>query len=502
LSWALAVLKLYSTRSEASPLEVGLFVFLCIIGAVGISLSVRHFYGVRLEEKPGARTFDFDETIRNAILETSPDSFSIISVTGRILFCNRESANMLGYNNPDELSGRNALSVFRKMEYARAVNLLEQILRGERIRDAGFVIHRKDNSHFHAEVSASLIKNKQGSPIAILASLRDVTERKWVEAQIRESETLYRIVADNTYEWEFWQAPSGRYLYISPSCKRISGHDDVEFISNASLFMDIIHPQDLERYKTHQKRVIEEKAAGEIEFRILHADGHELWINYICHPVFDKSGVYLGIRGSNRDITIRKQAEMELLLANEKLRSHLTEIEDLHVILREQALHDPLTGLYNRRYMEDALRKEHGRAAREGYPIGVALLDMDELKTINDTYGHALGDKALIILSEKLRELTRFEDIICRYGGDEFLVILYNTSLENAFKRVEEWRRVVEETPLPFNDQTLQITFTAGVAAYPMHGKDLEEVLHVADDALYHAKNSGRNFVKAADHSP
>ena len=117
-----------------------------------------------------------------------------------------------------------------------------------------------------------------------------------------------------------------------------------EFIKNPSLIFNIIHPDDQIKFETHTHESKTNKTPGEVEFRIIRADGRELWISHICQPVFDESGLFIGTRGSNRDITERKHAEGELQLANEKLRLQLAEIEDLQVILRKQALHDPLTG--------------------------------------------------------------------------------------------------------------------------------------------------------------
>jgi len=356
---------------------------------------------------------------------------------------------------------------------------------------------KKDGTQFLAELSASLIKNDAGIPTAFMATVRDVTERRWVDEQIRESEARYRIVADNTFDWEFWQAPSDRFIYTSPSCKRITGWDAIEFIKNPSLMIDIIHPEDRQQFVNHTNKLKENKTAGEIEFRIIRTDRKELWISQICQPVFDGDGKYIGIRGSNRDITERKNVENDLQLANDKLRLQLSEIEELQIILREQALRDPLTGLYNRRYMEEGLRMELSRAGREDYQVTIALLDMDNLKNFNDTFGHAIGDKALILLSEKLVELTRTDDIICRYGGDEFLIILHKTNLQDGFKRVEQWRKTMEDIRIPHEQAELQITFTAGIATYPLHGKTLEEIIKAADDALYEAKKKGRNIVMA-----
>lgn len=492
---ALSGQALYWGKITWSEFKSWALLFLAVIGITGIFISIRYFNKNKLTGTLNKKSSYLSEAVYRAILETSPDAFSLTDLAGRFLYCNKQTAIMHGYDNPHELIGKRAFSLFPLREVIRAAKHIQLTRQGGMIKNVEFVLLKKDGSQFHAELSAALIKNDMGIPIAYMAIVRDITERKWVDEQIRESESRYRIVADNTFDWEFWQAPNDRFMYISPSCKRITGYDAIEFIAEPDLFMDIVHPDDRPQFTVHRAETNMNKKSGEIDFRIQRADGQERWINHICQPVFDNNGMFIGTRGSNRDITEHKHAEDSLQFANEQLRLQLAEIEDLHIVLQEQALRDPLTHLYNRRYMEDALKKELARAIRDGYQISITLLDMDNLKTVNDTYGHAIGDKALVLLSDQLKELTRIDDIVCRYGGDEFLVILHNTPLESAFKRVEQWRKVMEEIRIQSEDQELQITFTAGIATYPLHGQTLEEVIKTADDALYLAKSKGRNYV-------
>jgi diguanylate cyclase (GGDEF)-like protein/PAS domain S-box-containing protein len=498
---SLALTGLFLFRESIFLVSFGRIIFLGILLALGaISVpSIQFIINNRLPEIKNNNNLSgqLGEMIQRAILETSPDSFVVADLRGKLIFCSQQTATLHGYDGPEELIGKSAFRLFPLKEIIGAAKYMQLTRQGELIKNAEFTLLKKDGTKFLAELSASLIKNEHGMPTAVMATVRDITERRWVEEQIRESEARYRIVADNTFDWEFWQAPNDRFIYTSPSCKRITGWDAIEFIKQPNLVIDIIHPDDKAGFETHTHEAKENKTPGEIEFRIIRADGQERWISHICQPVFDDGGLYIGTRGSNRDITERKQAEDNLQLANEKLRLQLSEIEALQIILRKQALHDPLTGLYNRRYMEDGLRKELARAAREDYEISIALLDMDNLKVFNDNFGHAIGDKALVLLSEKLRELTRTDDIICRYGGDEFLIVLHKTNLEYGFKRVEQWRKTMEENRIPHQDKELHITFTAGVATYPVHGKTLEEIIKAADDALYAAKRKGRNIVMA-----
>lgn len=136
--------------------------------------------------------------------------------------------------------------------------------------------------------------------------------RERANAALRESENRYRIVADNTYDWEFWISPDEQFLYNSPSCLRITGYMADEFLRDPGLLYRIIHPEDRHPFLLHEQRVMEKKTAGGIEFRILHADGSLRYIGHVCQPVYDEQERYLGKRGSNRDITERKRAEEEL----------------------------------------------------------------------------------------------------------------------------------------------------------------------------------------------
>ncbi len=166
--------------------------------------------------------------------------------------------------------------------------------------------------------------------------------------------------------------------------------------------------------------------------------------------------------------------------------------------LNLQAMRDPLTGLYNRRPLEEALHREILRARRTGSLVGVMVIDIDNFKRVNDTLGHAAGDDALRGFAAELSHCVREEDVACRAGGEEFVVILPGAGEEVLRQRAEVVRRRIEQARISAGGATLQLTVSIGLAAFPAHGETGALLLRAADSALYKAKAEGRNRVIAS----
>lgn len=183
---------------------------------------------------------------------------------------------------------------------------------------------------------------------------------------------------------------------------------------------------------------------------------------------------------------------------NEVLSQNLAEIRGLQQRLQEQALRDPVTGLYNRRYLDECLLRELARARREGYPISLALIDLDHFKRINDTHGHQAGDKVLQTLADLLKAGAREGDIACRFGGEEFVVLMPRLAQVHAEARMEQWRLAFAHARTAHGALAIEATMSIGLAIYPQHGSSAEELLDCADQALYRAKSEGRNRLVVA----
>jgi len=313
-----------------------------------------------------------------------------------------------------------------------------------------------------------------GVTYAVLV-VRDVSERINAEQALKASEERYRLVADYNYDWEMWIGPDGRMLYVSPSSERISGYPRQVFMNDPAFFEQLVHRDDLKAWK----RLMQEGAGTEAEhfdFRLFNREGRMVWVSQVTQQVTGDKGESMGLRVSLRDITARKIMEKQL---------------------EYQALHDPLTGLANRTLCLDRIRQAMGRAERRSnYRFGVAFVDMDRFKVVNDSLGHSAGDKLLMEFSHRLLQSVRNLDTVSRFGGDEFVILF--EELSGAGEALRIIRRVQEEVRKPFhiNGHEIQSTASFGLVLSPMEFKEPEMLLQNANIAMHKAKESGRNRIK------
>ena len=204
-------------------------------------------------------------------------------------------------------------------------------------------------------------------------------------------------------------------------------------------------------------------------------------------PVYDSGKESL--RELRQRLAVSVAAHVALSLASLQLRE----------TLRQQSIRDPLTGLFNRRFLEEAFERELQLAGRKKQSVAVLFLDLDHFKRFNDTFGHDAGDLALQSLADVFRKFFRTSDICCRYGGEEFAIILPESTSRDAATRADALRSEVKNLRLHYKKQPLgQFTVSVGVAAFPEHGATSEELLKIADQCLYESKAGGRDVVTVA----
>lgn len=196
-----------------------------------------------------------------------------------------------------------------------------------------------------------------------------------------------------------------------------------------------------------------------------------------------------------QDLSPHMRVEAQLADAHAQMRAQSLEIKSLHKALEHQAIRDSLTQLLNRRFLEETLPKAVARANRNRSPISILILDVDELKHVNDIYGYEAGDQVLQNLAKVLLKGTRKEDVAVRLGGDEFLILIPEAGLEVGMKCAEKIREGVEKMDTEVQGRRIGITVSIGVAEYPSSSEEIRDVMRKADQALYRAKYKGRNQV-------
>jgi diguanylate cyclase (GGDEF)-like protein/PAS domain S-box-containing protein len=374
---------------------------------------------------------------------------------------------------------------------------------------------------FWANVTAALVRNEAGEPQFVLALLENISERKQAEAELRETNERLSIwvqqleqrtreiglLSDMGDLLRACRSPEEACQVIVPIAAKLFPDsmgmvsvivDGAGPIVEPAARWGGVHVQDafgvsdcwaLRRGRAH---VVTNREEGPMCRHLANLEGR----GAMCVPIM-AHGELLGVLSvlvrEGSDLTDPRQRlvttvseHVSLALANLRLEESL----------RSQSIRDPLTGLFNRRYMEESLEREMRRAIRNRASVGIIMLDLDHFKSINDTHGHDGGDAMLRAVGAVLQRSIRAEDIACRYGGEEFTLILPDASLHEAAQRADYIRQAVKQLVVAHRRQNLPtITMSAGVATYPDHGPTADAVLRAADTALYQAKARGRDLV-------
>lgn len=266
---------------------------------------------------------------------------------------------------------------------------------------------------------------------------------------------------------------------------------------------ETVAPAECWALRRGQRHFVDAAAAQLICPHVAHPTGDSVCIPTAAHG--DTSGMVhltdhrLSDRRSERWLTEARQRlgvamgeQTALALGNLELRE----------TLRTQALRDPLTGLYNRRFVDDWISREISRADQTGAPLGVVMADIDRFKQFNDTYGHEAGDRLLRAVADTISRGLRQGDVPCRYGGEEFLLLMPAVTAQSLAARTEQLRLAVADTRIEHQGVPLPgVTLSAGIALYPLHGAQATDVLQAADRALYTAKRTGRDRIVVATRS-
>jgi diguanylate cyclase (GGDEF)-like protein/PAS domain S-box-containing protein len=340
------------------------------------------------------------------------------------------------------------------------------------------------------DLSVSPVYDDAGQIAYLLGIMVDITERKHAEESLREREQFIQNVATTIPGILYvYDLTLHRNVYSNRQMWEVLGYTSEEFQAlGSNALPSLLHPDDVPQVLHHLMRH-EEAEDGKVlyhEYRVQHRDGEWRWL-HSREVVFlrNDEGQPRQVLGIAQDITERKRLEEQLREANTRLH--------------EQATRDPLTGLHNRRYLDETLPRELQRAERHHQPIGVIMLDIDHFKHFNDTYGHDAGDTLLRAVGSFLQRNTRGEDIACRYGGEEFTLVLPGAALADTRQRADKLCTGIQKLVVEYHGSLLDtVTASFGVAVFPDHATTADDLVRAADRALYQAKQGGRNGVYIA----
>jgi len=298
-----------------------------------------------------------------------------------------------------------------------------------------------------------------------------------IQARVNEleaSEWRFRTIADYTYSWESWFGTEGELKWVNPAVQRMTGYTPEECMTMPDYPLTLVHEDDRDLIQHMLQQAGGGHSGQDLEFRVQSRNNSIVWVSTSWQPVHDDSGNSLGFRVSTRDITLQHYANEELAY---------------------QAIHDPLTGLHNRRAFERQLEKELESARQDGNPVVVLYLDLDQFKVVNDTCGHIVGDQLLINLAKVLQN-KHSNCFLARLGGDEFGILLRDCDEKEAVERANALINEIHAYPFTHGGQTFRVGASVGVVR-AAHGLDnFTSLLVAADTACYAAKEHGRNRVE------
>lgn len=414
-----------------------------------------------------------------ALIDATPGAAMLLDRDGAVLAMNTagtrrfqmSKADIMGRSIfdlfPPEIRDRRRQATLRAMEERRQTTIEDQRA-GRNLRNTIVPVVDDDG---------------QVRRVAVFSE--DITEARAAEEALRAGEERYRLLLETApFPVIITRISDSTVVYINHRAALRFGVPQDEAVGRQA--------PDFWQAPTDRSRMVQDLRRDGLvtdwEVGLKTATGEPFWVYLSAVLVYQSDEAQAFV--SFADITERRQA-------HHQLQSQLEEIRELQAKLAEMAIRDGLTGLYNRRYLDETLEREIARSRREGHPLSLVMIDIDRFKEINDTYGHQAGDEVLRTLADQLHRQVRAEDVPCRYGGEEFLILLPGMPLQSATERAEAWRQEFADKQVRFGDFELRNTASFGVASYPGHGKTADELSRCADQALYQAKAGGRNRVVA-----
>lgn len=450
-----------------------------IVGVIGLATDITDrketLEALRLSEE------EYRTLVNNVnigVYRTTPDS------EGRFIKANPAMAKMFGYDSEQELTSHRVIELYH--DPRRRIKFLEKIRENGFVKNEEMLFRKKNGSPVWVSVTARLNLGEDGKPLWLDGVIEDITERKQAADEIRESEERFRTLFDNATDGIVVVDIASRKFYLGNKMfSQMLGRSQEEI---ALIGVEDIHPkEDLPHVLKEFEKLAEKEINHTLDIPVKRKDGSIFFAEISTSHITMAGKTYM--MGIFRDITERKKARQELELLNKELTQS-------NKRLRQLVLRDPQTGLFNHRYVEEAIEAEFYRAKRYVHPLSVMMVDIDYFKSINDVYGHHFGDTVLKQLARQLKKMVRQYDVVVRFGGEEFMII--SPAIDRA-QAMALARRLLDAINLyNFGDknQTVKLKLSIAVSSYPedkiFRGMDL---VSLAEQILNKVKDFGGNNV-------
>lgn len=498
--------------------------------------GLRIVFGMMANEPSGKSPADgplpaSEHTVK-LILDSTSDLVAMLDTSGRRIYNSPSYQALFGSK---DLTGTDSFREIHPDDRERVQRVFQETVASGIGRRTQYRFLLNDGSVRHIESQGNVIKDSAGQVVQVVVISRDITERKQAEHALQEANSQLQATVRELEKRNSENVALGKLGDMLQMCKSAQESNGVlaQFVdklfpgTSGNLYLlnfgnnlleavvtwgeagpagdPVIGKDDCWALRRGQLHVVEDRHSKLVCQHVIGSPRGAC----LCAPIMGQGEVLgmlhveFGEDDSDQPAVVQRRQldsrqswaltvseHLALALANLKLRD----------TLRVQAIRDPLTGLYNRRHMEQALEREILRASRNRRTVGVIMLDLDHFKRFNDTFGHEAGDTVLRAMGDFLVTHVRAEDIACRYGGEEFVVILPEASLAMTRTRAEELWRGVRSLSINFHGELLRaVTASIGVAAFPEHGRNQADLLRAADTALFAAKHEGRDRVAMAE---
>ncbi len=427
-------------------------------------------------------------------VEQSPASIIITDPDGKIEYVNPRFSSVTGYSL-DEAIGKNPrILKSGKTPPDTHQQLWDAITAGQEWQGE-LVNRKKDGSLYYESAVISPITSSSGVVTHYLAVKEDITERKRSDEALRISEARHRLMADNARDVIWTMAPDGAITYVSPAVEAMRGFTPAEAMLQTT--EEILTPDSQAVSLGYFTQLHTDLAAGrppqsfreELEYCC--KDGSTVWTEVLAIPLMS-DGCLVEVLGMSRDISEHKRLLRELHQAKDATETANQALLNANAELSRMATTDPLTCIWNRRHFQQVADAEAAQARRYERPLSLLIFDIDHFKLINDHYGHQTGDQVLIELTQLVGRALRDADVLARWGGEEFVVIMPHCVAQEALLLAEKLRALVEGHPFA---EVGTVTVSLGAVQYKCD-ETLDDWFMRVDLALYEAKSGGRNTVR------